>query len=456
MSFEVDAFMGAPAVPPPARTEPPRAAPEGPSFDDHLNEATAEREPVETRPVEAKPENKAKETPEQPEEPTATPAAAPTPPPQPQAPIVIQLIADAPPTTDAPVEADATTETPEIAPQAPSAPAPVAPVKAGTAQNEAPQHAPVAPVEAKHAKNDAPAKSDAPVTVEAPQSDAPVADAPEAPVQQAQAPTPQPEAPQQPPQPQLIAQAAPTPRVTQSVESETASVETPTETAPETAALDASDDVRTAKAETDPRAETPKNNAPASASAKDSFAALAALASQDAGPQTQAPAHTTPASAIAGTELSSQSAHVTAENVARAAPAAAQVSREIIRRFNGQSTTLELRLDPPELGKVEVRLEVSRDHKVTAVVSAESPAALAELARNARDLQQALQSAGLDLSDKGLSFDLKQQRESRDNTEGGSSRSNSNNDDSTQASTPTPSRPIGLESWRGVRVDLVA
>jgi flagellar hook-length control protein FliK len=91
----------------------------------------------------------------------------------------------------------------------------------------------------------------------------------------------------------------------------------------------------------------------------------------------------------------------------RAAPAAAQVAREIVRRFEGDNTHFELRLDPPELGRVEVRLEVSRDHRVTAVVAADTPQALAELARHARDLEQALQSAGLQLSENGLSFDLR-------------------------------------------------
>ena len=41
-----------------------------------------------------------------------------------------------------------------------------------------------------------------------------------------------------------------------------------------------------------------------------------------------------------------------------------------------------------------------------AVISADSPQALSDLARGARDLQQALQSAGLDLAEDGLRFNL--------------------------------------------------
>ena len=308
-------------------------------------------------------------------------------------------------------------------------------------------------------KSDASAKSDAPVKPDATKADAPVVeDALEAPT--TQAPAPQPE-PAQQPQPQLLAQAvptpAPTPRIATPVaETDTANAESDAAAAPEAPSAETPADTRPKKADLEPGQDAAKANTAPSSNTKDSFAALAALAAQEGGDQLQAPTPTTPATAIAGTELTPQSGQVAAENVARAAPAAAQVSREIIRRFNGQTTSFELRLDPPELGKVEIRLEVSRDHKVTAVVAAENPAALAELARNARDLQQALQSAGLDLSDKGLSFDLKQQRESRADSEGGSSRSNTGGDEAAPTPAPAPSRPIGLESWRGVRVDLVA
>ncbi len=144
-------------------------------------------------------------------------------------------------------------------------------------------------------------------------------------------------------------------------------------------------------------------------------------------------------------------------SAARAAPAAAQVGREIIRRFNGQSTQFDLRLDPPELGRVEVRIEVSRDHRVTATLTAESPQALVELARHARELQQSLQSAGLELAENGLSFDLRQGGEgARESFEAG--RGEDRAASAPEDETPIPTaraRPVGFESWRGVRVDLM-
>ena len=117
-----------------------------------------------------------------------------------------------------------------------------------------------------------------------------------------------------------------------------------------------------------------------------------------------------------------------------------------------------MRLDPPELGRIDIRLEVSRDHKVTATVSADNPQALAELSRHARDLEQMLQSSGLELSDSGLSFDLRQGGDSdADANDGRSNSARDGGDAEPETQTAqSPARPLGLERWRGVRVDIMA
>ena len=66
----------------------------------------------------------------------------------------------------------------------------------------------------------------------------------------------------------------------------------------------------------------------------------------------------------------------------------------------------DIRLDPAELGRVEVRLELGGDNSVRALLSAERADTLAELQRSARDLEKALAEAGLDLAEDGLSFSL--------------------------------------------------
>jgi flagellar hook-length control protein FliK len=137
------------------------------------------------------------------------------------------------------------------------------------------------------------------------------------------------------------------------------------------------------------------------------------------------------------------------------AHAGAQVAHEIVRRFDGDTTTFDLRLDPPELGRVEVRLEVSRDNKVTAVVTADNPQTLAEMARNARDLQSALQGAGLDLADNGLSFDLRQGGRENGDRQGAGTPANQSSLSTDAADAPI-ARIVSLDPWRGSAIDLMA
>jgi flagellar hook-length control protein FliK len=69
----------------------------------------------------------------------------------------------------------------------------------------------------------------------------------------------------------------------------------------------------------------------------------------------------------------------------------------------------DIRLDPPELGRVEVRLDVSKDGKVSTHLVVERSETLDLLQRDARALERALQNAGLDTSDCGMKFSLKEQ-----------------------------------------------
>ncbi len=140
-------------------------------------------------------------------------------------------------------------------------------------------------------------------------------------------------------------------------------------------------------------------------------------------------------------------------------PTVAQtVAQQVIRRFEGQSTSIEVRLDPAELGRVNVKLDVGADARVTAVVAAENPATLSDLMRSARELERALESAGLELASGGLSFDLSGSRNDFADREGsgdGAATRAASGDAGAIADAATPaSRPFGLEAWRGVRVDV--
>lgn len=85
---------------------------------------------------------------------------------------------------------------------------------------------------------------------------------------------------------------------------------------------------------------------------------------------------------------------------------AQQLAAQITRRFANGSRVFDIRLDPAELGRVDVRLELSQDQRVQAILSAERPETLAELQRNARELERALNEAGLELEKDGLEFQL--------------------------------------------------
>jgi chemotaxis protein MotD len=71
----------------------------------------------------------------------------------------------------------------------------------------------------------------------------------------------------------------------------------------------------------------------------------------------------------------------------------------------------EIRLDPPELGRIDVRLDVDRQGQVTSHLIVEKSATLDLLRRDAQQLERALQDAGLKTSDNGLQFSLRNQQE---------------------------------------------
>ena len=87
----------------------------------------------------------------------------------------------------------------------------------------------------------------------------------------------------------------------------------------------------------------------------------------------------------------------------------AGVAVEIAARAHAGSNRFEIRLDPPELGRIDVRLDVDRDGHVTSRLVVDRPETLDALRRDAPDLQRALQQAGLKTSDNGLQFSLRDQ-----------------------------------------------
>lgn len=87
----------------------------------------------------------------------------------------------------------------------------------------------------------------------------------------------------------------------------------------------------------------------------------------------------------------------------------AGVAIEIAGKALAGKNHFEIRLDPPELGRIEVRLDVDRDGNVTSRMIADRADTLDLLRRDVSGLERALQDAGLKTSDNGLQFSLRDQ-----------------------------------------------
>jgi flagellar hook-length control protein FliK len=131
-------------------------------------------------------------------------------------------------------------------------------------------------------------------------------------------------------------------------------------------------------------------------------------------PQTAAaPAQSTDPQLVA--DPTAQQPAASASTPAHAAAAAARATPEtvanlagqIVKKLGARSTQFDLQLDPAGLGKVNVRIEINADGRVSAAMSFDTPQAAAELRARANELQRALAQSGFDVSG-GLSFDVTQ------------------------------------------------
>ena len=121
--------------------------------------------------------------------------------------------------------------------------------------------------------------------------------------------------------------------------------------------------------------------------------------------QPQAPSATTPVA----TQLT-----VTAAATA-AVPLNGLALQIAVTAQSGKSR-FEIRLDPAELGRIDVRIDVDRHGQVTSHLTVEKPETLAMLRQDAPQLQRALDNAGFKTGDGGLQFSLRDQSSSGQNT----------------------------------------
>jgi flagellar hook-length control protein FliK len=96
---------------------------------------------------------------------------------------------------------------------------------------------------------------------------------------------------------------------------------------------------------------------------------------------------------------------------AAAQPNLASLALNIAVKSKAGQKQFDIRLDPPELGRVDVKLSIDDGGKVQANLSAEKPHTLELLQRDRGTLERSLRDAGLDLTGGGLNFSLKGQNQ---------------------------------------------
>jgi hypothetical protein len=134
-----------------------------------------------------------------------------------------------------------------------------------------------------------------------------------------------------------------------------------------------------------------------------------------------------------------------------------QVAFEMVRQFQAGNSRFQIRLDPPELGRIDVRMDMDRDGNVMARMTVERSETLDLMQRDQRALERALAQAGLDSARTSLEFSLRHQGSGREQREGGGDPvfRDGNGNAAAEPDTPLPSTIThhrGLASPSGVNL----
>ncbi|SDH88533.1 Flagellar hook-length control protein FliK [Bradyrhizobium sp. Rc2d] len=184
----------------------------------------------------------------------------------------------------------------------------------------------------------------------------------------------------------------------------------------------------------------------------------AAVAATDTSAQAasavQAPLTNTTSTATAST------ATLTATAASNTAVPISGVPIEIAAAVRAGKSRFDISLDPVELGRIDVRINVDRNGQVTSHLTVEKPETLQMLRQDAPQLQRALDDAGFKTGSNGLSFSLRDQNSSGQNSgqnhdNGGNARRLIISEDETVAATPVGrgyGRMYGPSSGVDIRV----
>jgi len=130
-------------------------------------------------------------------------------------------------------------------------------------------------------------------------------------------------------------------------------------------------------------------------------------------PSLQAPATFQPQAPSAPAIVTA--ANLTATPATTAAVPLSGLAVEIAASAHSGKTRFDVRLDPADLGRIDVRIDVDRNGQVTSHLTVEKPQTLSMLQQDAPQLRQALDDAGLKTGNGGLQFSLRDQSSSGQN-----------------------------------------
>jgi flagellar hook-length control protein FliK len=132
---------------------------------------------------------------------------------------------------------------------------------------------------------------------------------------------------------------------------------------------------------------------------------------------------------------------------------------EIATSAKSGKSRFEIRLDPADLGRIDVRIDVDRNGQVTSHLTVEKPETLSMLRQDAPQLQRALDDAGFKTGGGGLQFSLRDQSSSGQNSGNDTGRNAQrlviSNEDTIPAATiagRTYGRMLGSSSGVDIRV----
>ena len=126
---------------------------------------------------------------------------------------------------------------------------------------------------------------------------------------------------------------------------------------------------------------------------------------------------------LSASTASAPAAQLTATAATGDAVPLSGLAMEIAASANSGKTRFEIRLDPAELGRIDVRIDIDRHGQMTSHLTVERPETLSMLRQDANQLQRALDNAGLSTGNSGLQFSLRDQS-SQGQNDGGQSNPN--------------------------------